>query len=228
MQAPLPPCHVTDFAGTCTIRLRPLDLERDAPVLHDWVTRDYAEFWGMQGCSLDELRASYRSRIAKRPEHKLLIGTLDESSEPLFLLEDYRPSQDPLAQHYKGVQPTDRGFHLLVAPPEQRKGSVRAIGFYILTAATDYLFSDPAVQRVIAEPDLRNERMLILCQQAGYELGPVLHLPYKTAQIEVMTRERFATLSRRPPVRAASPVPASRVRRQVFIGKLLRKLRLVR
>lgn len=223
-----PTCHVSEFPGTCTIRLRPIDLELDAPVLHDWVNQDYAEFWGMKGCTLEELRSTYSSRIAKRPQHKLLIGTLDDSSEPLFLLEDYRPTQDKLGQYYKDAQTTDRGFHLLVAPPGQRKHPVRSIGYYILTAATEYFFRDPEVRRVVAEPDLRNDRMLVLCQQVGYELGPVLHLPYKTAQIEVITRERFATLPRRPPARTASPVSTQRVRWQVFIGKVLRKLRLVR
>jgi hypothetical protein len=223
-----PVCHVSEFPGTCTIRLRPIDLEHDAPVLHDWVNQDYAEFWGMKGCTVEQLRSTYRSRIVKRPQHRLLIGTLDDSTEPLFLLEDYRPTQDSLGQHFKDARPTDRGFHLLVAPPGQRSLPVRSIGYYILTAATEYFFSDPEVRRVVAEPDLRNEKMLVLCQQVGYELGPVLHLPTKTAQIEVMTRERFATLPRRPPTRAASPVPPQRVRRLVFIGKVLRKLRLVR
>lgn len=225
---PPPVCHVSEFPGACTIRLRPIDLELDAPVLHDWVNQDYAEFWGMKGCTVEGLRATYRSRIAKRPQHKLLIGSLDDSPEPLFLLEDYRPTQDVLGRYFKDARPTDRGFHLLVAPPGQRSQPLRSIGYYILTAATEYFFRDPEVQRVIAEPDLRNDKMLVLCQQVGYELGPVLHLPYKTAQTVVMTRERFATLPRRPPARAASPVTASRVRRLVFIGKVLRKLRLVR
>jgi hypothetical protein len=52
--------------------LRPM-LASDAPLIHSWVTRDYARFWGMQQQSLNQVAEFYQTLTAADP-HAALIG----------------------------------------------------------------------------------------------------------------------------------------------------------
>lgn len=209
------------------MRLRRLDPMADAPLLLDWVRQDYAAFWGMQDCSLEQVQKKYRD-VTARPGHQALLGWIDGQPGPACLLETYEPLRDRLASYFRDARASDRGFHLLTAPPRADSPRCASRGYYLLTAALEFLLREPQVQRIIAEPDIRNTKMLVLCQQVGFELGPVVHLPHKTAQMILLDRERFAALPRVPPAKRPSPVPPGRLRRQVFVGKVLRKLHLLR
>ena len=63
--------------GLGTIRLRPLDPERDAAVLHDWLRRDYAAFWGMHRLTLEQVRDKFRAIVAEG-RIEALVGELGE------------------------------------------------------------------------------------------------------------------------------------------------------
>ncbi|MGX9898839.1 GNAT family N-acetyltransferase [Arthrobacter sp. SA17] len=95
---------------------RCLDAVQDAPLLHSWVTKPYASFWGMLTASLDDVVEEY-SRIQSSGHHHALLGL--DGDEPAFLMEEYQPEASPLAAVY-AVQPGDIGMHLLVAPPRVR------------------------------------------------------------------------------------------------------------
>jgi len=97
-------------AGLLT--LRPLNLAKDAAVLHGWMTQPYASFWGMQNSSVGEVDAFYRDLTAGKP-HAALMGEID--GQPRFLIECYPVQDDPLHEHYD-VQPGDIGMHILLAP----------------------------------------------------------------------------------------------------------------
>lgn len=43
------PIYSTTIPNFGTIDFRPLQLPVDAAIIHDWVNRDYAQYWGMQG-----------------------------------------------------------------------------------------------------------------------------------------------------------------------------------
>lgn len=218
------------FAGPHTIGLRCVDLDVDAACLHDWFSRDYARFWGLQHKSLDEVRQRL-SRVLRQPDRELLMGLLMPTGERLFMLECYRPEHDVLGRHY-AVQAGDRGFHLIVAPPEQR---IAGLTYFIMGAVDSYLFRDPSAQRIVAEPDIRNHKMLVRCAQAGYQIGQALYLPAKTARLVWLTRERFAQLDlAHAPPKPSVPRQAARVglhRLAAALVRLLvriaRKLRLV-
>lgn len=164
---------------------RPVDPDRDAVLLHDWFTRPYAHFWGMQDASVADVAAEYR-RIDASPHHDALLGLLDET--PVFLCERYDPAHHELAAHYD-VRAGDVGMHFLVAPAE-----VPVPGFTtsVIRAVMGMLFADPAVARVVVEPDVRNAKVHRLNGLVGFEVERTVPLSDKEAALSFCTRERFA------------------------------------
>lgn len=163
---------------------RPVDPGQDAVLLHDWFTRPYAQFWGMQQATVEDVAAEFH-RIAGSPHHDAVLGLLDET--PVFLCERYDPAHHELAAHYD-VQPGDIGMHFLVAPAD-----VPVPGFTtsVIRAVMDQLFADPAVSRVVVEPDVRNTKVHRLNGLVGFEVAGTVRLSDKEAALSFCTRERF-------------------------------------
>lgn len=187
---------------------RPVDPVADAPVLHSWVSQEYARFWGMVSAAEQDVVAEY-SKIAASGHHQAFLG-LDDGV-PAFLMERYRPESSPLADVYE-VQPGDVGMHLLVSPPpaDPQPGFTTAV----MQAVMAELFADPATQRIVVEPDARNHKIHVLNEKVGFRPHGVVTLPavdpaedHKKALLSFCTREEFlATLT---PILAA-PVAATR------------------
>ncbi|MHC8606264.1 GNAT family N-acetyltransferase [Paenarthrobacter ureafaciens] len=176
---------------------RPVDPVADAHVLHNWVSQEYARFWGMVGCTEQDVVNEY-SGIAASGHHQAFLGL--DGGLPAFLMERYLPEASPLADVYE-VRPGDVGMHLLVAPPS---GSPRP-GFTtsVMQAVMAELFDDPATRRVVVEPDARNHKIHVLNQKVGFRPHGVVTLPavdpaedHKQGLLSFCTREDFlATLT---------------------------------
>ncbi len=164
---------------------RCVDPVADASLLHGWVTRPYASFWGMQSASLGEVVAEY-SRIQSSGHHHALLGL--DGGVPAFLMEEYVPSLSPLAALY-AVQPGDLGMHLLVAPPAgpARSGYTAAV----MEAVLERLFAAAEVERIVVEPDARNTKIQVLNTRLGFEPAGIVQLPDKQALLSFCTREAF-------------------------------------
>ncbi|MDD7834575.1 MULTISPECIES: GNAT family N-acetyltransferase [Paenarthrobacter] len=187
---------------------RPVDPVADAPVLHSWVSQEYARFWGMVSSTKQDVVEEY-SRIAATDHHQAFLG-LDDGV-PTFLMERYLPEASPLADVYE-VRPGDVGMHLLVSPPngDPQPGYTTAVMQEVMTE----LFANPATQRVVVEPDARNHKIHVLNEKVGFRPHGVVTLPavdpaedHKKALLSFCTREDFlATLT---PILAA-PTAATR------------------
>ncbi|MEC3852806.1 N-acetyltransferase [Paenarthrobacter ureafaciens] len=185
---------------------RPVDPVADAPVLHSWVSREYARFWGMAGCTEQDVVEEY-SGIVASGHHQAFLGL--DGGVPAFLMERYLPEASPLADVYE-VQPGDVGMHLLVSPPSGTPQS----GFTtsVMQAVMTELFDDPATRRVVVEPDARNHKIHVLNQRVGFRPHGVVTLPavdpaedQKQGLLSFCTREDFlATLTPIPAVPAAA------------------------
>ena len=57
-----------------------------------------------------------------------------------------------------------------------------------------WAFADPAVQRLVGEPDAANRAILERLRQTGFELGEQVRIGDKDARMVYLTRERFASL----------------------------------
>lgn len=170
------------------IGFEPLDLDRHLELLHAWVTHPRSVYWQMQGTSLEDVRTEYAA-IAANPHHEALLGTVDGA--PAFLVERYHPAHSELAGH---LVHTDGyvGMHVLVAPLPDGAEPVSGHTGAIFAAVMAWLFEDPAVTRVVVEPDARNEAIRAKNVAAGFVELHAIELPTKTAMLSTCSREAFA------------------------------------
>lgn len=156
-------------------------------LLHAWVTHPRSAFWQMQGATYDDVAVEYVG-IAASPTHDAWLGRVD--GEPTFLAETYDPAADPHLRDLPELEPGDLGMHVLVAPPTgpPRPGLTRAV----LAAVMAHCLADPAVRRVVVEPDVRNTAIAALNAEAGFVVARHVALPGKTAALSFCTREAHA------------------------------------
>lgn len=163
---------------------RPLDLDADLALLHRWVTHPRSVFWMMQGASPDDVREEYAA-IARSPHHHAHLGL--HEGEPAFLMEHYDPAHDPVGEHLD-LRPGDRGMHLLVAPTETPvHGFTRAVMRHVVASC----FADPAVRRIVVEPDVANTAVHRLNREVGFVEHGVVALPGKQALLSTCLRDDF-------------------------------------
>ncbi|MEV0003703.1 GNAT family N-acetyltransferase [Micromonospora sp. NPDC050980] len=166
------------------LTLEPVRPDTHAELLHGWVTASRNGFWGMGAHTLDEVREIYAFLDGLDTHHAFLIR-LD--GEPVGLFQTYRPEADPVGERYL-VQPGDVGMHLLLHPPRRlARGLTAAVG----PALARFLLRDPAVRRIVVEPDVRNEAALRRLRVEGFTFADEIELPEKRAQLAFLTRERF-------------------------------------
>ncbi|MFE9428653.1 GNAT family N-acetyltransferase [Kitasatospora sp. NPDC006697] len=165
--------------------LRPLDPEHDAALLHGWVTHPKAAFWLMQGQTEAQVAAAYRE-IAEHPAHEAFLGLVED--RPAFLVERYDPARVELVGLYP-AEPGDVGMHFLCAPTDS---PVHGFTLAVITTVLDFLFEDPAVHRVVVEPDLRNTAVQRLNAAVGFEPAGPIRKPEKEALLSFCTRAQFA------------------------------------
>jgi siderophore synthetase component len=182
--------------GVGDFSLRPLAIPDDMALLHGWVARDEARFWGMRDASAAEVEAAYRA-LAADGHTSCLLGL--HHGRPAFLLECYDPAHDALGAHYPVVA-GDRGMHVLVAPAAT---PIAGFTLAVMSVILDFLFQDPAVRRVVVEPDVRNDKIHVLNRRAGFVYQHEIVLPHKRAHLAFCTREQYlgrpsARLTRTP------------------------------
>ncbi|MGW5651872.1 GNAT family N-acetyltransferase [Streptomyces humi] len=179
--------------GFGTVRLRPLDPERDADTVHSWVAAERAAFWGMTGLTRAQVAEIYAHMAGLDTHHAHLA---EKDGVPVALLQTYEPAADRVSECYE-VRPGDIGVHVLLAPagPEGRRPGWTAA---LLSTFTVYLFRALGRRRVVVDPDVRNAKAIARFRRQGFELGPVVvlpeidlpevYLPAKHAQLAFLTR----------------------------------------
>ncbi|WP_062052639.1 GNAT family N-acetyltransferase [Aquimarina longa] len=170
--------------GLGDISLRLLDIENDIEIIHNWVTKPYATYWGMQDHTLEEVKQAYQ-QIIETEHHDTFIGLLN--NEPIFLMERYQVLKDPISEYYD-AKLGDYGMHILVSPVEKR---IPNFTWHVFTTILDYLFSNPTVDRIVVEPDVRNDKIHILNKKAGFVYHKEVELPHKKAALAFCERVSY-------------------------------------
>lgn len=173
---------VKTIPGLGVFELRPIDMELDISLIHNWVNREYAVYWEMNGFSVEEVKNTYYNIQEKA---QVYIGKFNNNVA--FLLECYNPEDDIVGKYYES-QKGDKGMHILVAPSEK---PIPNFTWNIFTVILDFIFSDGKNQRIVVEPDARNHKIHLLNKRAGFVFQRVLDLPHKQAHLEFCTREDY-------------------------------------
>jgi RimJ/RimL family protein N-acetyltransferase len=169
-----------------TISLRQATLERDLGRLHAWLGSDHVQpYW-----QLDLPLPQFRDRLAAKLDDDHLtpyVGCLDHV--PMSYWECYWAVDDDVANHYD-ARATDQGVHLLLGP-EAYLGHGYAAP--LLRAVVAMQFRQPETERVVAEPDARNDRAIHVFEQCGFEPRREFHFDEadKDAVLLICERERF-------------------------------------
>lgn len=166
------------------ITFRPVDVETDAAMLHAWVTHPKATFWMMQDADVPAVAEEYAA-IAATEGHEAFIGSVEGRAS--FLVERYDPARSELAEHAT-FGPGDLGMHVLVAPTDS---PVAGFTTAVFAATMRFCFQDPAVDRVVVEPDERNANIARLNADAGFVVERLVDLRAKTAVLSTCTRAQF-------------------------------------
>jgi RimJ/RimL family protein N-acetyltransferase len=167
-----------------SLRFEVVDLERHLRLLHDWLRQPHVKPWWGAERDLDQTRAYLERQLSSGYLTPWVVAAGDLT---FGYVETYRAAEDPLAEAYPlGVG--DRGWHVLVGPAEVLgHGLPRLMGRAVLAR----LLSEPGVDRVVCEPDVRNERMIAFCGALGHERLTTLDLGHKRAALLACTRERL-------------------------------------
>ncbi|WP_309818791.1 GNAT family N-acetyltransferase [Pseudarthrobacter sulfonivorans] len=176
--------HAEELEGWGALRIVPLVPTEDLELIYGWVTQPRARFWGMTEHSRGDVLEIYEFLDSLDTHHAFLV-LLD--GEPMALFQTYEPLHDPVGEVYPARE-EDIGMHLLLAP------STRPVPHFtprLGASLVRYMFSVPGKDRIIVEPDARNAKALRRLEATCFELGPIVQLAEKEAQLGFLTREGF-------------------------------------
>lgn len=165
------------------VTIRPLDLDRDLEMLHDWFHREHAKpIWQMDW-TIDRLEDFYRELLPDPNSHSY-IGEVN--GEPIFNVEVYWPTRDILGDYYD-VAPDDYGTHLFIAPVEKLKKRSSLVS----QAIVDWLFCHPGIKRLVGEGSVDSLPALMNKIHLGFKLQGVIEMPHKKANLNICYREWY-------------------------------------
>ena len=160
------------------IALRPVRLDADLALVHGWMQEPHVVPWWELAGPADGVRDYLAGRLALG---HLACWIATDGAEPFAYVETYRAAEDELAAFFDAA-PGDRGFHLLVGPPDALgTGAAQRLARHVLA----YLWAQPGTTRVLCEPDERNTRMLAFCRGLGATEAGTLEQPGRRAVLMV-------------------------------------------
>ena len=189
--------YAEDLPGWGRLRLVQVAPSDDVDLIHSWVSEERARFWGMGSHTRAQVLEIYEFLDGLDTHHAYLI---ELAGEPMGLFQTYEPLHDPVGEAYPAL-PGDIGMHLLVAPASRHIPHFTPV---LASALIRFMFSDPAKDRIIVEPDARNTKAIKRLRATCFELGPIIGLAEKDAQLASLTRTRFEAIARAAAVRAAA------------------------
>ncbi len=171
------------------VAFRALDVDADLALVHGWMQQPHVvPWWELEG-PVEVVREFIERQAALAYLDQWIVT--DDERHPFAYVETYRAPDDPIAAHYD-FRPGDRGFHLLVGPPELLgSGVAQALVRHLVTM----LLGRYGIDRIVCEPDARNARMITLCRALGGE---------ELATLELADRRRILLGWTRAPAAAAA------------------------
>ena len=157
--------------------------EADIPTLAEWLDRPHiAEWWG--ACkSIDEVRSKYLPRLEDRSAAVPYFAYLD--GVPIGYIQSYVAAATGDGWWPDEHDPGVRGIDQFLAD-EKLLG--KGLGTQMVSQFVQFLFQDPTVTRIQADPSPTNARAIRCYEKAGFHrVGPITT---PDGEAELMTIER--------------------------------------
>ncbi len=166
------------------ISFEKVDYDRDLNRIHKWMNEEHViPFWQLNH-SIEKFMDHLRKALDD--DHQTLyLGKLDDV--PISYWEAYWVKGDVVEKCYE-AETFDQGIHLLIGEPDYL-GRGYALPF--LEAMVSFQFQVAETKKVIAEPDIRNEKMIHVFEQCGFEPVKPIELPDKTGLLMFCHRDVF-------------------------------------
>lgn len=166
-----------------TMSMRPIDLEDDLEMLHEWFNREHAvKIWQMNW-PIDELETYYRLMLPSDEAHSYIIAGNDE---PSCNIEVYWACRDIVGDYYE-VLPTDYGTHQFIAPIDPKKKFVSPS----TQSMVDYVFAQPQVGKMVGEGSVDSLASMMNKAHVGFKVDKVIEMPHKKANLNFCYREWY-------------------------------------
>lgn len=167
-----------------TISFRKAEFEKDAAMLHKWHHEPHVIPYWNQNFPFSQFTKHLKKLLAD--DHQTLwIGMID--GNPMSYWESYWAKEDVIGKHYETKQ-YDQGVHLLFGEPAYLG---KGLSLPMLREMVKQMFTDKRTERIVAEPDSRNEKMIHIFQKCGFNPQYEIKLPDKKALFMICTREEF-------------------------------------
>lgn len=166
-----------------TVTLRPLDIDRDLEMLHEWFHREHAlKIWKMNW-PIEELETFYRTMIPSDVVQSY-IGEIN--GEPTFNIEVYWANRDRVGGYYD-VLPSDYGTHQFIAPVDPKLKYTSPV----TQSMMDFVFGDPKVGKMVGEGSTALLASMINKAHVGFKIQKVIEMPDKKANLNFCYREWY-------------------------------------
>ncbi len=166
-----------------TVTMRPIDLDEDLEMLHEWFNREHAiKIWQMNW-PIDELETYYRLMLPGDEAHSYIVMS---NGEPTCNIEVYWPCRDIVGDYYE-VLPTDYGTHQFIAPTDPKKKYVSPS----TQSMVDYVFAQPEVGKMVGEGSVDSLASMMNKAHVGFKVDKVIEMPHKKANLNFCYREWY-------------------------------------
>ncbi|MDQ0859248.1 GNAT family N-acetyltransferase [Bacillus sp. V2I10] len=167
-----------------SITFRKADFEKDAAMLHKWHHEPHVIPYWNQDYPFSQYTKHLKKLLAD--DHQTLwIGHLN--GEAMSYWETYWASADIIGDYYAS-EPYDQGVHLLIGDPFYLG---KGLSLPMLREIMKQMFTDERTQRIVAEPDSRNKKMIHVFKKCGFFPQKEIQLPDKKALFMICEREDF-------------------------------------
>lgn len=178
------PYTIEDFRIKQSITFRHVSLQEDFERLYSWMHEPHViPFW-----KLNIEREAYKQHLQlfiNDSHQQLLIGEIN--GVPMSYWESYTVEGDVISKYYDYDQ-GDQGIHLLIGETDYLgKGYI----YPLLLTILKHKFEINETKRIVAEPDIRNEKMINVFMKCGFQPMKEVNLPDKTGLLLSCERNVF-------------------------------------
>lgn len=174
---------VRKFNMSFRVSFRGVEMD-DIELLHGWMHEAHVISYWQMDISFEEYKKHLELSLADAHQ-KLLIGNIN--GRPVSYWEIYWVKND-LIDGYYDFDAFDQGIHLLIGNKDYLgKGYI----YPLLMTILHHQFQVSKTEKVMAEPDIQNEKMIHVFRKCGFSPVKEIELPDKTAMLMACERESF-------------------------------------